>query len=136
MVRPIVKDVMFLSRKSENAELADKGIIQDLKDTLTAHKSECVGMAANMIGYSKRIIIINAGIFDMIMVNPVIVKKSSPFQTEEGCLSLDGTRPTKRFKEIEVEYLDSEFRKKRGKFSEWIAQIIQHEIDHCNGIII
>lgn len=136
MIKPIVRDMMFLSQKSEKATKADMNIIKDLQDTLAANRETCVGMAANMIGYKKRIIIVNVGILNMIMVNPKIVKKAHPFETEEGCLSLDGTRPTTRYKTIEVEFEDISFKKQRRKFTDWTAQIIQHEIDHCDGIII
>ncbi len=136
MIKPIVKDVLFLGKKSEKATKADMNIIRDLQDTLAANSETCVGMAANMIGFRKRIIIVNIGFINMVMVNPMIVKKAYPFETEEGCLSLDGTRPTKRYKEIEVEFEDINFKKQRKKFTDWTAQIIQHEIDHCDGIII
>ena len=136
MIKPIVKDVLFLGQKSERATKADINVIKDLQDTLAANSETCVGMAANMIGYKKRIIIVNVGFVNMIMVNPKIVRKAFPFETEEGCLSLDGTRPTTRYKQIEVEFEDINFKKQRKKFTDWTAQIIQHEIDHCDGIII
>ena len=136
MIRPINRDVLSLGIRSEKATKLDVNVITDLKDTLAAHSLECVGMAANMIGERKRIIIVSVGISNMIMVNPEIVSKSKPFQTEEGCLSLDGVRKTERFKEIEVEFEDESFKKQRRKFSGFTAQIIQHEIDHCNGVII
>ena len=136
MIKPIVKDMLFLGQKSERATKSDVNIIKDLQDTLAANSETCVGMAANMIGYKKRIIIVNVGFVNMIMVNPRIVKKAFPFETEEGCLSLEGTRKTTRYKEIEVEFEDINFRKQRKKFTDWTAQIIQHEIDHCEGIII
>ena len=136
MVRLIMKDILFLNQKSELATKADAQVIQDLLDTLKANKEGCVGMAANMIGVKKRIIVISMGDINLPMINPVIVNKSGKYETEEGCLSLIGVRKTKRFKDIEVEYFDSEFKKRRGKYSGWIAQIIQHEIDHCNGIVI
>ena len=136
MIRPIMKDMFFLQQKSEPAVPADKQVIQDLMDTLQAHQMECVGMAANMIGVKKRIIIVHVGLFDMIMVNPVIVNASEPYETEEGCLSLSGVRKTTRYRTIEVEYQDKNFKKQKQTFSDWTAQIIQHEIDHCNGILI
>ena len=136
MIHPINKDIAFLSQRSEKATPLDASIIRDLKDTLAAHSEECVGMAANMIGFRKNIIIISLGIAQMILVNPVIVKKSKPFETKEGCLSLESVRPTKRYKEIEVEFEDESFVRQRRAFSGFTAQIIQHEIDHCNGIII
>ncbi|MBR5228966.1 MAG: peptide deformylase [Firmicutes bacterium] len=136
MVRPIMRDIFFLSQKSEPATEADRQVITDLLDTLAHHREGCVGLAANMIGVRKRIIVFNMGLVDVPMVNPVIVSKSGPYETEEGCLSLDGMRSTTRYEEIEVEYLDSNFKSQKRKFSGWTAQIIQHEIDHCNGIII
>ena len=105
-------------------------------DTLKAHTDECVGMAANMIGVKKRIIVVNMGLMNVAMLNPVILKKSGPFETEEGCLSLTGTRKTKRFREIELEYQDQDMKKHVQKFTGWTAQIIQHECDHLEGIII
>lgn len=136
MVRPIMKDVFFLGQKSEPAAEADAAVITDLLDTLRANKDCCVGMAANMIGVRKRIIVFSMEPFQMAMVNPVIVKKAKPYETEEGCLSLTGVRKTTRYEDIEVEYLDRNFQKQRQKFTGWTAQIIQHEIDHCNGIVI
>lgn len=136
MVKPIVKDMFFLGMPSEPATKADAQVIVDLQDTLRAHTRECVGMAANMIGVRKRIIIVSLGIAQLVMVNPVIVKKSQPFETEEGCLSLAGTRKTTRYKTIEVSYEDHNFVSQKRTFSGFHAQIIQHEIDHCNGIII
>ncbi len=131
-----MKDVFFLSQKSEPATEADKQVGQDLLDTLADHKNECVGMAANMIGIKKNIIVVDMGFMPMVMYNPVITKKTGAFETEEGCLSLVGVRPTTRYREIEVEYEDSTFQKKKQKFSGWTAQIIQHEVDHLQGIII
>ncbi|MCI6648430.1 MAG: peptide deformylase [Lachnospiraceae bacterium] len=136
MKRPIVKDIFFLGQKSEPATKEDGGTVQDLIDTLDAHKDECVGMAANMIGVRKNIIIVDAGFMPIVMYNPIIRSKKMPFETEEGCLSLSGTRKTTRYKEIEVEYEDINFKKQRQKFSGWTAQIIQHECDHLQGIII
>ena len=105
-------------------------------DTLKAHREGCVGMAANMIGVKKNIIIVNMGLVDVVMFNPVITSKSGPYQTEEGCLSLVGVRKTTRYQDIEVEYYDFAWKKQRQKLSGWTAQIAQHEIDHCNGIVI
>ena len=136
MIKPIMKDVLFLSRKSENAVPADVNIADDLIDTLKAHSESCVGMAANMIGVNKRIIVINVGILFIEMFNPVILKQSMPYETEEGCLSLVGKRKTQRFNHIEVKYQDRSFKTYTQEFSGWTAQIIQHEIDHCDGIII
>ena len=136
MIKPIVRDTFFLSQKSEPATKQDLSVGQDLRDTLQANREQCVGMAANMIGVKKRIIIVNAGLADLVMVNPVITKESAPYEAEEGCLSLDGVRKTTRYQNIEVEYLDSSWKKHRQRFSGWTAQIIQHEIDHLNGILI
>lgn len=136
MVKKITRDPMFLAQKSVDATEADKQVITDQLDTLRANLDHCVGMAANMIGVSKNIIVVAAGPFQFAMINPVIAKKTGAFQTEEGCLSLDGVRPCTRYKEIEVDYLDTNFKKQHGKYTGWTAQIIQHEIDHCNGIVI
>ena len=136
MIRNINRDILSLGIKPDKATPDDLPVIADLKDTLAANADRCVGMAANMIGVHKNIIIVHIGISDMIMVNPVIVKKAKPYETEEGCLSLDGVRAVKRFQEIEVTFEDEKFVKRRRKFSGLIAQIIQHEIDHCSGIII
>ncbi len=136
MIRPIVKDVFFLGQKSTEATKEDGFIAKDLRDTLEVKRAECVGMAANMIGFKKRIIIVDFGIGSVVMNNPVIVKKSGPYETEEGCLSLEGERKTTRYQEIEVEYQDSTFRKKKMKLNGYTAQIVQHECDHLDGIII
>ncbi len=136
MIKKITRDPMFLAQKSVDATEADKQVITDLLDTLRANLDHCVGMAANMIGVSKNIIVVAAGPFQFAMINLVIAKKTGAFQTEEGCLSLDGVRPCTRYKEIEVDYLDTNFKKQHGKYTGWTAQIIQHEIDHCNGIVI
>ena len=136
MIRPIVKDVFFLGQKSESAAKQDLSVGQDLLDTLHANRNHCVGMAANMIGVKKRIIIVNMGIMNTVMYNPVIVKKDSPYETEEGCLSLVGVRKTTRYQKITVRYLDMSFQEHTQEFTGWIAQIIQHECDHLEGIII
>lgn len=136
MVKTIIKDPLFLAQKSEPATEADKQVVIDLLDTLRANLDHCVGMAANMIGVKKNIIVVAAGPFQFAMINAVITKKSGAFQTEEGCLSLDGVRPCTRYKEIEVDYLDQNFKKQHGKYSGWTAQIIQHELDHVAGIVI
>lgn len=136
MIRPIVKEVFFLGQKSEDATRQDLSVGQDLQDTLQANADRCVGMAANMIGARKKIIIVNMGFMNVVMYNPVILKKDTPYETEEGCLSLDGVRKTTRYQNIEVEYLDSSWKKHRQKFSGWTAQIVQHEIDHFSGKII
>lgn len=136
MIKPIMRDVMFLSQPSAEATPADRQVITDLVDTLNAHLDGCVGMAANMIGVHKRIIVVRVGPISMPMVNPVIVSKYSEYETEEGCLSLLGVRKCTRYRDIEVSYQDASFLPRRQKYSGWIAQIIQHEIDHCNGVII
>ena len=136
MIRPIERDVYFLGQKSEEATRDDLPIGQDLQDTLRANKDRCVGMAANMIGIKKRIIIVNLGFRNLVMYNPVIEKKSGSYEAEEGCLSLEGVRKTIRYQNVEVEYLDENWKKQRIKLSGWPAQICQHEIDHLNGIII
>ncbi len=136
MIRPIVRDILFLSQKSKPAVRTDVSVGRDLLDTLNANRDRCAGMAANMIGNCKNIIIVNAGFTSLVMYNPSIVHKDTPYETEEGCLSLDGVRKTTRYQNIEVEYLDSEWKKHRQKYSGWTAQIIQHEMDHLNGILI
>lgn len=136
MIRPIVKDVFFLGQKSEDATRQDLSVGQDLQDTLQANADRCVGMAANMIGIKRKIIIVNMGVMNVVMYNPVILKRDTPYETEEGCLSLDGVRKTIRYQNIEVEYLDSGWKKHRQKLSGWTAQIVQHEIDHFSGKII
>ncbi len=136
MVKPIMKDIFFLNQKSEPSTEADKHVAQDLMDTLAAHRDGCVGMAANMIGVRKNIIIVDTGFMPLIMHNPVIISKRGAFNTEEGCLSLIGVRKTTRYKDIEVEYQDINFKKQKQKFTGWTAQIIQHECDHLQGIII
>ena len=136
MVQEIMQDEAFLSQKAEPASLEDLPVVQDLLDTLTAHKTGCVGMAANMIGVNKRIIIFdNEGKY-MVMFNPEIIKKSGPYEAEEGCLSLTGTRKAKRWKSIKVQYQNEQFQIRFKTFTGWTAQIIQHEIDHCEGILI
>ena len=136
MIRTIMRDPMFLAQKSENAMEADAQVVTDLLDTLKANLDHCVGMAANMIGVNKNIIVLAAGPFQFAMINPVITKKSGEYKTEEGCLSLDGVRPCIRYEEIEVDYLDSNFKPQHGKYSGFTAQVIQHEIDHCCGVVI
>ncbi len=136
MVKKIVRDPFFLQQKSEEATESDKKVVTDLLDTLEANKDRCVGMAANMIGVRKRVIVIAAGPFVFPMINPVITKKSGEYQTEESCLSLEGVRPCTRYKEIEVDYLDQNFKPKHGTYKDFTAQIIQHEIDHFDGILI
>ena len=136
MVKPIIKDVFFLGQKSEPATKADLQVGKDLQDTLQANRAGCVGMAANMIGVKKRVIIVNVGFMDLVMYNPVLLKKDTPYEAEEGCLSLTGVRKTTRYQNIEVEYYDKNWKKQRQKFSGWTAQICQHELDHLEGILI
>ena len=136
MIKPIVKDIFFLRRKAETATREDIQVGIDLQDTLRANREACVGMAANMIGVNKRVIIVNMGFVDVVMFNPVLIKKDTPYETEEGCLSLTGVRKTTRYENIEVEYLDLNWKKQRQKLSGWTAQICQHELDHLEGIII
>ena len=131
-----MKDPIFLAQKSAPATKEDLQVAQDLLDTLTAYKDGCVGMAANMIGVSKRIIAFdNEGKY-MVMFNPEIVKRSEPYEAEEGCLSLPGTRKTKRYRSIKVRYQNGQLQTRFKTFTGWTAQIIQHEIDHCNGVLI
>ena len=136
MIKPIVKDIFFLGQKSEPATPDDKQVITDLMDTLAAHREGCVGMAANMIGINKRIIVFHNGLFPELMFNPEIIAKSGKYETEEGCLSLVGVRPCTRYENITVKYQDRSFAWHTRSFSGYTAEIIQHEIDHCNGIII
>lgn len=136
MIQPIMKDIFFLQQKSEPASQADVQVGRDLQDTLTAHADACVGMAANMIGVKKQIIIVNLGFTNLVMYNPRLISKSGPYQTEEGCLSLQGVRPTTRYREIEVEFFDSSWTKQSMKLTDFPAQVVQHELDHLEGIII
>ena len=137
MIREVIHDPILLARKSEPATLDDQQVAQDLLDTLTANKEACVGMAANMIGVHKRIIVFdNEGTY-MTMFNPEIIKTSGPYDTEEGCLSLlGGPRPCKRYQTIKVQWQNEQFQIRIKTFTGWTAQIIQHEIDHCNGVLI
>ena len=136
MVKNICRDMFFLSQKSEPSTIADKQLAVDLIDTLAANRERCVGMAANMIGVKKRTIVVNVGFMNVIMHNPKIVSMSGKYETEEGCLSLDGVRKTERYENIEVEFQDINFKPMKQKFSGWTAQIIQHECDHLEGKII
>lgn len=136
MIRPIVRDVLFLGQKSVSATKADIAVIDDLVDTLTANLEYCVGMTANMIGVKKRILVFSVGDIIIPMVNPVILKKEKRYEAEESCLSLTGFRKTMRYETIEVEYFDKHFKKHRQIFTGFTAQIIQHEVDHFEGIII
>ena len=136
MVRSIMKDPIFLAQKSAPATLEDVSVAEDLLETLVAHRHGCVGMAANMIGVAKRIIVFDNEGKCMTMFNPEIVKCSGPYEAEEGCLSLEGLRKAKRYRTIKVQYQNERFQTRLQTFSGWTAQIIQHEIDHCNGILI
>ena len=136
MIRQIVHDPLFLAVKSERATEADGPVITDLLDTLRANLDRCVGMAANMIGVRKRIIALCNGPMLMIMINPEIMAKAGEYEAEEGCLSLAGTRKTKRYRKITVRYQDPSFRQRTEPFEGFTAQIIQHEMDHCDGILI
>ena len=131
-----MRALFFLRQRAEKATEADRQTAIDLLDTLKAHEDGCVGMAANMIGVNKAIIAVNMGFMNVAMFNPKIVKRNGKYETEEGCLSLDGVRKCVRYQEIEVEYEDINFKRQRQKYSGWTAQIIQHECDHLNGIII
>lgn len=136
MIREICKDETFLAQKAAPATAADLGVAQDLMETLIAHKDGCVGMAANMIGVNKRIIAFENDGEYMVMFNPVIVKQSGAYETDEGCLSLIGTRKAKRHKVIKVQWQNEKFQTRLKTFTGWTAEIIQHEIDHCEGILI
>ncbi len=136
MIRQIIHDSFFLAQKSEPASEADKQIITDLLDTLRANLDRCVGMAANMIGEKKRIIVFCDGPKQMVMVNPRITAGSGEYEAEEGCLSLSGVRKTRRYRKITVKFQDQMFRSRTGTFEGYTAQIIQHETDHCDGILI
>lgn len=136
MVREICRDEAFLAQKAEPAAADDLGTAQDLLDTLAAHKDGCVGMAANMIGVNKRIIAFDNEEKYMVMLNPVIVRQSGAYEAEEGCLSLTGTRKTKRFQTIKVQWQNEKFQTRLKTFTGWTAEIIQHEIDHCEGVLI
>lgn len=137
MIRPIVKDILFLQRKAEKASRKDRAVGRDLLDTLAAHSDTCVGLAANMIGASKAIIAIQDEKRFLLLYNPVITKHSpTSYDTEEGCLSLAGKRPCRRYDWVEVKYEDENFHKKRKRFQGFTAEIIQHEMDHLEGILI
>ena len=136
MIREICRDETFLAQKAAPATADDLATAQDLLDTLTAHKDGCVGMAANMIGVCKRIIAFdNEGTY-MVMFNPVIIRQSGPYEAQEGCLSLTGVRITKRFQTVKVQWQNEKFQTRLKTFTGWTAEIIQHEIDHCEGILI
>lgn len=136
MIKPITKDPIFLAQKSVPATILDLPVAQDLKDTLEAHREGCVGMAANMIGLNKRIIIFDDHDSATVMFNPELVKCSGAYETEEGCLSLSGVRKTRRWRQIKVRYQNERFETRLKTYTGFTAQIIQHEIDHCNGVLI
>ena len=136
MIQPIMHDPLFLAQKSAPVTPKDAPVARDLLETLTAHADGCVGMAANMIGVLKRIIAVEAEDGYLVLFNPVILKKSGPYETEEGCLSLTGTRKTKRWQTIKVQWQNEKFQPRIKTFSGWTAEIIQHELDHCDGVLI
>lgn len=136
MVREICRDEAFLAQKAGPAGAEDLAVAQDLMDTLKANQERCVGMAANMIGVNKRIIVFDNEGQHMVMLNPVIVRKEGPYDAQEGCLSLSGTRPAKRYQTIKVQWQNEKLQTRVKNFTGWTAQIIQHEIDHCEGILI
>ena len=136
MERPIVRDPVFLAQKSAPATAEDLPVARDLVDTLLAHREGCVGMAANMIGVLRRVIVFDDDGAPMTMLNPEIVKSSGPYEAEEGCLSLTGTRRARRYRSIKVRYQNEQLQTRLRTFTGWTAQIIQHEIDHCDGILI
>lgn len=136
MIKPIVRDIFFLGQKAERAVKADMAVGRDLLDTLQANRERCVGMAANMIGVRKAVIVVHMGAADIVMFNPVVLKKEGPYEAEEGCLSLDGVRTTTRYEYIEVEFYDMSWKKRRQKLCGLPAQICQHELDHLEGILI
>ena len=136
MVRPLMTDTVFLAQKALPADAGDIAVADDLLDTLKAHEDGCVGMAANMIGVSRRIIVFDDSGTPCLMFNPEIVQSSGPYEAEEGCLSLTGTRKARRFRKIKVRYQDERFRVRFRTLEGWTAQIAQHEIDHCNGVLI
>ena len=137
MIKELVHDPIFLARRSEPATAEDLPVVQDLLDTLQAHRDSCVGMAANMIGVCKRIIVFDDGGKLAVMLNPAILKQAEPYEAEEGCLSLlGGPRKTVRYRKIKVQYQNAQMQTRMKTYEGWTAQIIQHEIDHCNGILI
>lgn len=136
MIKQIVKDTTFLSQKAQPATPADANVIVDLMDTLIANQEHCVGLAANMIGVNKRIIVIQMGPIIVPMINPIITEKEQPYQTSEACLSLEGVRPTTRYRQITVRFANQNFEAQEQTFTGFVAQIIQHEVDHCAGILI
>lgn len=136
MIKPIVTDTFFLGQPSLEATKDDLSLGQDLRDTLAFHREACVGMAANMIGVKKRAIIISMGFVDLVMFNPVLLEKAGAYETEESCLSLTGSRPTTRYKEITISYRDEKWMTKTLTLKDFPAQIVQHELDHLEGVVI
>ncbi len=136
MIKPITKDILFLQQKSQEASQADLSIGQDLQDTLLAHRDACVGLAANMIGVQKRVIIVSLGFGHLVLYNPVLISKAKPYKTEESCLSLKGSRPTTRYEDIVIRYRNQDWQEVTMPFTGFTAQIIQHELDHLEGVII
>lgn len=136
MIKPIIRDTFFLQQKSLEATKSDLSLAKDLQDTLAANREVCVGMAANMIGSLKRVIIINIEFTDLVMFNPILVDKAQPYDTEEFCLSLVGVRPTKRYRTIKVSYRDINWQEKTITLTDFPAQVCQHELDHLEGILI
>lgn len=136
MIKNIVTNIEQLRQPSDPATKADLPLATDLRDTLAAHQDHCVGMAANMIGEHKRAIIAQLGPIPVVMFNPQLTSQSQPYQTEEGCLSLTGQRPTKRFKKITVQFYNQQWQRQQLTLTDFAAEIVQHELDHCNGVII
>ncbi|MFC6275865.1 peptide deformylase [Levilactobacillus tangyuanensis] len=136
MIKPITHDQTFLSQPSQPATAMDAATVTDLLDTLRANREICVGMAANMIGSHRRIIVVAMGVLPVAMINPVITDKADAYHTQEGCLSLTGERPTTRYRSITVTFENAQFQSQTQTFTGFVAQIIQHEIDHCDGILI
>lgn len=136
MIKPITKDILFLQQKSQEASQADLSIGQDLQDTMLAHQDACVGLAANMIGVQKRVIIVSLGFGHLVLYNPVLISKAKPYKTEESCLSLKGSRPTTRYEDIVIRYRNQDWQEVTMPFTGFTAQIIQHELDHLEGVII
>ena len=136
MIKPITKYILFLQQKSQEASQADLSIGQDLQDTLLAHRDACVGLAANMIGVQKRVIIVSLGFGHLVLYNPVLISKAKPYKTEESCLSLKGSRPTTRYEDIVIRYRNQDWQEVTMPFTGFTAQIIQHELDHLEGVII
>lgn len=136
MIKPIVTDIHQLQQPSVPASRSDRSLAQDLKDTLAAHQDACVGMAANMIGSHKQVIIAQLGPLPVVMFNPTLTSKAQPYQTKEGCLSLPGQRPTTRYRQITVAFFNEHWQHQQLTLTDFAAEIVQHELDHCNGVLI